>query len=315
LQKEIVVTKNLSSLVAGLIALLVASSPALALGSASWTFVSASPQGVDTGTCPITAPCRTFAYALTQTAQNGEIIVLTSGGYGAVTIGQAVSIINTSNFAGVTVASGDGITINAGTNDSVTLRGLTIDGGGAGSNGVVLNSGLALTIDQCNLMNFVGNGILLQSTSGGHNIVITNTSASHNQAAGVTYSPLSGTATAGIVIDHVTANNNGTGILFDSNSGATSASVSNSIGSDNSACGFIFGHATVSLDSSYASGNQTCGVFINNGTLALGRSVIMTNGIGVDFGMAGTVISYKNNQIAGNGSDVFGGALTPVNPQ
>src|SRR5580698_4799338 len=96
-------------------------------------------------------------------------------------------IVNTSNFAGVTVASGDGITIAAGTTDSVTLRGLTIDGGGSGSNGIVFNTGGKLTIDQCDVMNFAGsgpttgNGILIQPTSGNHNIVITNTTASNNE--------------------------------------------------------------------------------------------------------------------------------------
>src|SRR6202142_776892 len=136
-------TKKLSSLAAGMIALLVASSPALAVGTASRTFVSGT--GADTGVCPVTTPCRTFAYALTQTAPSGEIIVLSSAGYGPVTITQSVSIINTSNFAGVTVASGNGITINAG---PVTIRGLTVDGGGTGSNGIVFNSGSKLTIDQ-----------------------------------------------------------------------------------------------------------------------------------------------------------------------
>jgi hypothetical protein len=144
-------TKALSTLAATLIALGAASSPAFS--AASRTFVSGA--GSDTGTCPIATPCRTFAYALTQTAAAGEIIVLTSGGYGTVTITQAVSIINISNFAGVTVASGGaGITINAGVSDSVTLRGLTIDGGGAGSNGIVFNSGAKLTIDQCDAINF-----------------------------------------------------------------------------------------------------------------------------------------------------------------
>src|SRR6202166_273741 len=145
-------TKTLSSLAAGMIALLVASSSALAVGTASRTFVSGT--GSDTGSCPLATPCRTFAYALTQTAPSGEIIVLSSAGYGPVIITQSVSIINTSNFAGITVASGNGITINAGTNDSVVLRGLTIDGGGTGSNGIIFNTGGKLTIDQCDVIHF-----------------------------------------------------------------------------------------------------------------------------------------------------------------
>jgi hypothetical protein len=305
-------TKKLSSLAAGVIALGLASSPALA--AANRTFVSGI--GTDTGTCAITAPCRTFAFALTQTAASGEIIVLTSGGYGTVTITQAVSIINTSNFAGVTVASGNGITINAGANDSVVLRGLTIDGGGAGSNGIVFNSGGELTIDQCNLMNFAGsstagNGILIQPASGSQTIAITNTTASNNEDTGVYYHPLSGsTATTAIVIDRVTANNNTYGIQLNNfnSSGIATASVSNSIASFNTLIGFFFKALTASLDASNASSNLSEGVYLASGTLALGRSVLMNNGqYGLDIVAGGTVNSYKDNRIAGNGTaPVFG---------
>ena len=298
-------TKNLSSLAAGMIALLVASSPAMALSSR--TFVSGA--GGDTGSCPLATPCRTFAYALTQTAPSGEIIVLSSAGYGAVTINKAVSIINTSNFAGVTVASGNGITINANTNDSVVLRGLTVDGGGTGSNGIVFNSGLTLTVDQCDVMNFVGgattgNGILIQPTSGNHNIVITNTTASNNQWDGVFYFPQSGAATTGIVIDRVSANNNLFGIAINNlnSSGAATASISNSIASFNTQDGFIFEADTaLSLDASNASSNGGNGVSVLSSTFTLGRSVLMNNtGFGLSF-TGGIVNSYKDNRIAGNG--------------
>jgi hypothetical protein len=303
-------TKSLSLLAAGVIALLVASSAALAVGTASRTFVSGT--GSDTGACPLATPCRTFAYALTQTAPSGEIIVLSSAGYGPVTINQAVSIINTSNFAGVTVASGNGITINAGVNDSVTLRGLTVDGGGAGANGIVFNTGGKLTIDQCDVLNFVGsaltgNGILLQPTSGTQNIVITNTTASNNQGVGVYfYAPFQppGTATVGIVIDRVSANNNQYGIqIYNSgSSGAATAGISNSIASFNTGDGFNFNSVTASLDASNATSNGDNGVYVGtSATLALGRSVLMNNGQNGLFISAGTVNSYKDNRIAGNG--------------
>src|SRR5689334_21128692 len=114
-----------SLLASGVLAFGFASAPTKALGAR--TFVSGS--GSDASSCTLTTPCRTFAYALTQTAASGEIIVLDSAGYGTVTIAQAVSIINEGNFAGVTVAGGIAITINAGASDAVLLRGLTIDGG------------------------------------------------------------------------------------------------------------------------------------------------------------------------------------------
>jgi hypothetical protein len=300
--------KILSSLAAGMIALAVASSSALA---ANRTFVSGT--GADTGSCPVTAPCRTFAYALTQTASNGEIIVLSSAGYGAVTISQSVSIINTSNYAGVTVGSGDGITINAGVNDSVVLRGLTIDGGGTGSNGIVVNSGGKLTIDQCNVLNFVGsgitgNGIIFRLTSGNSNIVITNTQASNNQYTGVFYaSPPSGMPTAQIIIDRVSATNNAYGIAINnSGGGPVAASVSNSVAGINTQFGYTFNNTTASLDDSYSADNAY-GVYVGSGTLALGRSVLTSNtSYGLYIAGGSTVNSYKDNRIAGNGTQVSG---------
>ena len=169
-------TKNLSLLAAGMIALFVASSPALALSSR--TFVSG--VGSDTGACPVSTPCRTFSYALTQTAASGEIIVLSSAGYGPVTITHAVSIINTSNFAGVTVAGGNGITIAAGPSDTVVLRGLTVDGVGTGSNGIVFNTGGVLSMVNCIVQNFQTDGIVVAPSSGATKVDISNTIVSGN---------------------------------------------------------------------------------------------------------------------------------------
>jgi hypothetical protein len=306
--KEIAMKSFFSLAAAAVTALMVACSPALA--SVSRTFVSGA--GTDTGTCPLTAPCRTFAYALTQTVSNGEIIVLSSAGYGAVTITQAVSIINTSNYAGVTVASGNGITINAGTNDSVVLRGISVDGGGTGSNGIVFNSGGKLTIDQCDALNFTTNGIFMQPTSGNHTIVITNTTASNNQNVGVFYSPSSGSAATVIVIDHVSTNNNAYGITLSNITGSSPASISNSIATGNQGNGFAFFNTTASLDASYASGNAI-GVYVDSAsTLALGRSVLMNNTSYGVYASSATVNSYKDNRIAGNASQQVIGTLSPA---
>jgi hypothetical protein len=309
--------KNRSLLTPIMFALLVASSPALA--ASSRTFVSGG--GTDAGSCPVTEPCRTFVFALTQTAPKGEIIVLTSGGYGPVTIGQAVSIINTSNFAGVTVAGGgDGITINAGPNDSVVLRGLTVDGGGTGSNGIVFNSGADLTVDQCNLINFAGGstigiGILMQPTSGNHNVAITNTTMDHNQFTGMFYGISGSTATTALILDHVSMKNNGIGVdinnAVSAAGGVVTASISNTIASGNGT-GFEFFNATASLDLSYAVSNST-GISASGTTLAVGRSVIANNPTNSFFIAGGAVDSYGDNRITGNGP--IHGTITPVSPQ
>src|ERR1700688_1428627 len=103
------------------------------------TFVSG--HGSDSNPCSIALPCRSFAFAITQTNAGGELAVLDTAGYGSVTITKAVSIINQDGVeAGITATSGDGITIAAGTTDVVNLRGLTLVGGG-GTNGITLTGG------------------------------------------------------------------------------------------------------------------------------------------------------------------------------
>src|SRR5215471_4785134 len=131
---------------------------------ANRTFVSGS--GSDANPCSLAAPCRSFAGAIAQTSPGGEIAVLDTAGYGAVTIGQSVSIVNEEGVeAGVTVTSGDGITINAGSGDVVNLRGLTLVGVGTSGNGITHHSG-ALNVQNCVIRGFnSGDGLNLQPTT------------------------------------------------------------------------------------------------------------------------------------------------------
>ena len=115
---------------------LIAAAAGTAHAQVQRTFVKST--GNDGNPCSLTAPCRGFAAALAQTAANGEIIVLDSAGYGAVTISQSVSIIAPPGvYAGISVFSGTGIAIT-GTNVRVVLKGLSINGQG-GSNGIVFS--------------------------------------------------------------------------------------------------------------------------------------------------------------------------------
>src|SRR5262245_19806862 len=118
------------------------------------TFVSS--LGNDANDCNRPTPCRTFQGAHDKTLANGEITVLDPGGYGAVIINKTISIINDGvGEAGMLISGGvNGVTINAGPNDTVSLRGLTIKGIGLGSgNGIVLNGGKFLTIENCAIRN------------------------------------------------------------------------------------------------------------------------------------------------------------------
>jgi hypothetical protein len=101
-----------------------------ALGQSQRTFVSG--LGSDGGQCSRAAPCRTFTQALSQTNPGGEVYVLDSAGYGPFTINKSVAIVAPEGVtAGISVFSGDGISINAGGSDTIILRGLTVNNQGA----------------------------------------------------------------------------------------------------------------------------------------------------------------------------------------
>jgi hypothetical protein len=128
-----------------------------ASAAAQRTFVSRT--GIDSNPCSITLPCRAFAAAIAQTLPGGEVVVLDSAGYGAVTIIQSVSIVAPRGiYAGVSVQAGDGITINAGATDIVKLRGLTITGLG-GVNGIVATSVGLLDVADVEVSGFTNRGL------------------------------------------------------------------------------------------------------------------------------------------------------------
>ena len=100
--------------------------PALAHAQATRTWVSG--VGDDANPCSRTAPCKTFAGAISKTAPRGEIDTLDPGGFGAVTITKSITIEGFSGLGGVLVASGSAITVNASSSDVVILRNLDING-------------------------------------------------------------------------------------------------------------------------------------------------------------------------------------------
>src|ERR1700742_1182796 len=75
--------------------------------------------GDDANPCSRTAPCKTFAGAISKTAASGEINVLDPGGFGGVTITKSITIRADHVEAGVLVSGTNGIIINAGANDRV----------------------------------------------------------------------------------------------------------------------------------------------------------------------------------------------------
>jgi hypothetical protein len=280
--------------------------------------------GSDSNPCTFGSPCKTFQNAVSVVADHGEVTAIDSAGFGPVTItNKSVTISSPDGVeAGIAVASGDnGITINAGSTDTIVLRGLTIDGAGVGYNGIVFNSGGNLVVKNCVLQDFVGNdstgnGILIAPASGTITFTIVDTIVTNSVNAGILYLPPSGSATATGVIDHVVvtgSENAGIAALGLASGGSAAISISNSVISNNTentqAYGVVAsrGSITMTLDNDEISYNFD-GIENNGGTMVLGRSTITNNS---DAGIynGGTIDTFLNNQIYANGnSNAVGGA-------
>jgi hypothetical protein len=157
--------KKLLLVVFGLILAALTASPVSAQATRTWV----SGIGDDANPCSRTAPCKTFAGAISKTAPAGEINVLDPGGFGAVTITKSITIRSDHIEAGVLVSGTNGIVISAGANDRIVLEGLDIEGLGTGLNGVSVTTGKEVYIIRCSIRHFTQNGVnMASSTSGGH---------------------------------------------------------------------------------------------------------------------------------------------------
>src|SRR5215210_5708866 len=132
-----------------MLALIALALPASAQATRTWV----SGVGDDANPCSRTAPCKTFAGAISKTTAGGEINVIDPGGFGAITITKAITIDGGGTFASILASGTTGINISAGANDVVTLRNLSINGGGTGIHGIRFLTGGALHIENCVIFN------------------------------------------------------------------------------------------------------------------------------------------------------------------
>jgi len=156
-----------SALFGGLVAAMLSVAPASAQATRTWV----SGVGDDANPCSRTAPCKTFAGAISKTAGGGEINVLDPGGFGGVTITKSITISSTFE-AGVLVSGTPGITVAAGIADTVVLEGLDFEGLGTGTNGVNFSSGAQVVINRCKIHHFATNGVRAASSTAGARTVI-----------------------------------------------------------------------------------------------------------------------------------------------
>lgn len=312
---------------AATVALLGMASPASAQATRTWV----SGTGSDANPCSRTAPCQTFAGAISKTAANGEINCLDPGGYGSVTITKSITIDCTGTFGSILNSGTTGVLVNDSTSATpgtaeVILRGLSINGGGttAGVHGIRLLSGRSLVVENVMVQNQNGgNGITIAPsvsaevylenvtvTDGATGIQIQPTGASgalratfrgvrsqNNSGNGLNIDTTGNTAPFGIVVNVEESRFSGNvdGIRVNAPAGTTTAAVM--------------------LDDSDISNNSGTGLITagsTNARMRVGNTVVTGNSTGVSPGV-GIINSYGNNRNDGNGAD--GGFTAGIQPQ
>lgn len=230
--------------------------------------------GDDANPCSRTAPCKTFAGAISKTAAGGEIDIIDPGGFGAVTIVKAITIDGSGALGSILASGVNGIIINAGVNDVVVIRNLSINGAGTtlGLNGIRYLAGKRVIVENCDFLNFSSNGIDVALGAKG-NITVKNTTFSGSNPAMTGIGVNTSADTASVVLDNVKIQGIGTAVHAKN-------------------------RAIISVNNSTIS-NSVRGVFSEFATSAiyLSNTALFNNVVNVGIGL-GNVYSYGNNQIS-----------------
>ena len=281
---------------------LLASSVAQAQATRTWV----SGVGDDANPCSRTAPCKTFAGAISKTAPSGEIDALDPGGFGAVTITKAITIDGGGGQnASVLVSGTNGITVSAGASDVVTIRNMSINGIGSGINGIAFLTGGALHVEHCTIFGFTGNGLDIQPSAGGR-VTVLDTISRDNAGSGI-YG-FSASAKISVTIDKSQFENNVIGVFASDSSQFT---VKDSDASGNSYVGFAAvasaSSSTLSISNSTAGNNSAAGILSGGGGAAavvrMSSVTVAGNGsLGLAVGTNGSIIFFGNNYNSGSGA-------------
>jgi len=276
---------TLLAIAAGFLTPLLASAPASAQATRTWV----SGVGDDANPCSRTAPCKTFAGAISKTATAGEINCLDPGGMGTVTITKSMTI-NCHDVFGSILASGvPGITINAtAAGSKVILRNLQINGvvGGtavAGTIGVRILAADVVSIEDTVITQFAQQGIADQRTAGNTKLYIRNSIISHNSGSGISLGA---------------TNNSKTSI-------ESSSSINNLFG-----IGAISGNSVVVKRSVFA-GNSDSGIETDaGGQIDADDCQVLNNGTGVQANgtvrMSNSDIAFNTTVSSGSGPSSYG---------
>lgn len=272
------------------------------LASAQSTRTWVSGVGDDANPCSRTAPCKTFAGAISKTAAGGEISVLDPGGFGAVTITKALTINGDGTLAGILNAGGsNGIVVNAGANDVVVIRSLSINGAGTGANGIRFLAGKQLIVENTTIAGLTGNGIdvaLSSATPATGSLVVRDTAINTCGGSGINLGT-SSNVTLTASLDNVRIHGCNAGL----SAAVGTATISRSVLAQNTNQALVASAsgAVVNAEACVLTGNGTgVAASASGAILRISNCDIIGNTTGISVASGGSVVSFGNNKNTGN---------------
>jgi hypothetical protein len=297
--------------------------------------------GNDAASCTVPDPCRTFDVAISKTNAGGEVIVLSSAGYGPFTVTKSVSIISPPAYhAAIAPASGDAVTINA-NNAVVVMRGLTLNGSLGAANGITFTgstsaSNTRLYVENCvisgfssNGVNFARNGTLFISAviaRENATAIFVDGNSGLASTASIDHVLMEENFNDGLIVenatvairDSVAAKNTGIGFWASATqSGVTAELSADSCQATHNATGFYAGGgsgtARMMVSNSVSSSNAN-GIVVNtNGTMRASTDIVTRNSNGFAQLGSGVFRSRANNTVDGNTAETVG-TITSFGP-
>jgi hypothetical protein len=271
--------------------MLVLASAAQAQATRTWV----SGVGDDVNPCSRTAPCKTFAGAISKTAKDGEISVLDPGGYGAVTITKSIYINGThgAGYGSIVASLVNGIIINiTDVNDvrkAVRLRALDINGASTGINGISILAANNVWVEDSVIDGFTGDGTnsgmgIRVATAASCNLYVQDTMI-HKTVTGIRVSTSAGFAVANVKDSNIEGNTNG--ITVNTN-----------------------GFATIEKCRFAANATNGVATIAATGTIIIRDSILSNNGTAINAAAGSSVKALSN--ILNNNTTGFGGTVAQI---
>jgi Right handed beta helix region len=297
------------------IGLTVAASAAHAQATRTWV----SGVGDDVNPCSRTAPCKTWAGAISKTASGGIIDALDPGGFGAVTITKPMTLEGNGTLASTLSSGVNGIIVNitSGTGRNVVLRNILIDGSGVtlGTNGIRFIAGDSLLVEDCYIKAYSAAGIDFENDSGIGQLIVRRTTISQTAQA-VLVKPQAAATAARATIHDSLLTTSGVGVRAEdkANVNIYESRVSGNFG--DGVVSFAAGGigTVVVVANSQISGNTGAGLKTSgaNAFIKVSASNITGNAVGLDHAAGGSLETYQNNVFVLNSTQgTFTGNAVP----